>query len=194
MALTPRDVTAFGRLCYAHLFTPHAPNDQSEAKYSVNILIPKSDTQTVARVQAAIKAAVQDAVERGTFKQAVDPQAMKYPPLRDGDSLTDGGEPRGPEFAGHWFIVAKSSAKRKPFIVDGQMNPIIDEGEVYSGCFANVAVQFFGYANSGNRGISASLTGVQKVKDGERLGGPAVEASDVFSMLSPAAPMNNLGF
>ncbi|WP_257202964.1 DUF2815 family protein [Corynebacterium cystitidis] len=201
MALSNRDVTVYGRLSYAHLFKPHAPNENADPKYSVTVLIPKSDTATIARVQAAIKAAVDDAVERRTFKQPIDPAATKYPPLRDGDSLTDSGEERGPEFAGHWFIAAKTGVSRPPFLVDGQMNKIIDENELYSGCYGNVAVQFFGYENSGNKGISASLVGVQKVKDGERLGGPTLEAEDVFGVIggapaaSPQAPdTSGLGF
>lgn len=205
MAPSNRDVTAYGRLSFVHLFTPRKANDNADAKYSVNLLIPKTDTATIQRVQAAIQAAVDDAVNRGTFKQPIDPAHTKYPPLRDGDSLTDNGEQRGPEFAGHWYIAA--STKKQPFAVDGQLNPIIDPEEIYSGAYGNVAVQFFGYENSGNKGISASLVGVQKVKDGERLGAPALEATDVFSALGgaptapqggfgqPAAPQqNNLGF
>lgn len=203
MALSNRDVTIYGRLSYAHLFTPHAANEQAEPKYSATLLIPKSDTETIQRAQAAIQAAVQDAVERGTFKQPIDPAHTKYPPLRDGDLPNDSGEPRGPEFAGHWFIAAKASTKRKPFVVDGNRNLILDESEVYSGCYVNIAVQFYGYSNSGNKGISASLIGVQKVKDGERLGGPALEAEDVFGVIGNPAPTQaqqsagaqpNLGF
>lgn len=199
MALSNRDVTAYGRLSFAHLFAPHAPNEQAEPKYSATLLIPKTDTETVQRIQAAIQAAVQDAVERGTFKAPIDPAHTKYPPLRDGDLPNDSGEPRGPEFAGHWFIAAKASTKRKPFVVDGNRNLILDESEVYSGCYVNIAVQFFGYSNSGNKGISASLIGVQKVKDGERLGGPALEAEDVFGVIGnsggqAADSTSNLGF
>lgn len=183
MALTNRDVTAYGRLSYAHLFTPHAPNEQAAPKYSATLLIPKSDTATLQRIQAAIQAAVQDGVDRKVFKQAIDPAHTKYPPLRDGDLPNDSGEPRGPEFAGHYFIAAKAPVKRKPFVVDGNVQPIIDETEIYSGAYVNMAVQFFAYENSGNKGVSASLVGVQKVKDGERLGGPLTEAEDVFSAL-----------
>lgn len=195
MATSNRDVTVHGRLSFAHLFTPQAPNEQAEPKYSATILIPKTDTDTIQRIQAAIQAAVQDGVERRVFKQPIDPTMTKYPPLRDGDSMTDSGEPRGPEFAGHYFIAAKAPAKRRPFVVDGQLQPIIDENEIYSGAYCNFAIQFYAYENSGNKGISASLVGVQKVKDGERLGGPALEATDVFSALGgqPAAPATTTG-
>ena len=194
MTKTNRDITVKGRLSFEHIFSPQVPNEQAEPKYSLTLLVPKNDPQIPA-IQQAIKAAVDDAVERGTFKQAIDPAQTKYPPLRDGDSMTDSGEPRGPEFANHVFISAKAGTKRKPFVVDGNLQPVIDESEVYSGCYVNVALQFFGYANSGNKGVSASLIGVQKVADGERLGGPALEAEDVFSAIGGQPAQNNsLGF
>lgn len=198
MAKTNRDVTVYGRLSFEHLFTPHAVNENADPKYSMTLLIPKTDTKTVEALNTAINNAVQDGVERHVFKQAIDPTQTKYPPLRDGDKPNDSGEPRGPEFAGHWFIAAKASTKRKPFVVDGNLQPIIDESEIYSGCYINAAVQFFAYENSGNKGISASLVGVQKVKDGERLGGQPLEAEDVFSTLGGGAGAQaaepNLGF
>lgn len=194
MAKSNRDVTAAGRLSFPNLFVPRAANDQAAPKYSATLLIPKSDTATIERVQAAIDAAVKDGVERKIFKQQIDASQTKYPPLRDGDTAKDSGEPRGPEFAGHWFISAKAGAQRKPFIVDQQLQPVIDENDIYAGCFVNMAVQFFAYENSGNKGISAALVGVQFVKDGERLGGPALEAEDVFGVIGGGAQTNELGF
>lgn len=194
MALTNRNVTAYGRLSYPHLFTPKAPNEKADPKYSAVLLIPKSDTATVERVQTAIQAAVHDGVERRIFTQAIDPAHTKYPPLRDGDLPNESGEPRGPEFTGHWFISTSSPQDRKPSIVDGQLNKIIDQSEVYPGMYVNMAIEFYPYAQSGNKGISASLVGVQKVKDGEKLGGGVPEAEDVFSVISTGtAPQGGFG-
>ena len=193
MAKTDRDVTAYGRLSYPNLFTARAANDQADPKYSATLLIPKSDTATIERIQAAIQAAVNDAVSRGVFKQPIDPAQTKYPPLRDGDKPNDNGEQRGEEFASHWFIAAKASTKRKPFVVDQSLQPILQEAEIYPGCYINMAIQFFGYKNSGNQGVSASLLGVQFVKDGEQLGGEPLAAEDVFTAIpntggAPQAP------
>lgn len=196
MAKTNRDVTAYGRLSYPHLFTPRAANDQAEPKYSATLLIPKSDTATIQRVQAAIQAAVDDGVQRGDFKQVIDPAATKYPPLRDGDLPNDNGETRGPEFAGHWFIAAKASTKRKPFVVDQSLQPIMQEADIYAGCYVNIALQFYSYKTSGNQGISAQLVGVQFAKDGAPLGGEPLAAEDVFTAITPApaAPQNTGGW
>lgn len=185
MAKTNRDVTAYGRLSYPNLFEPRKAEDNAEPKYSATLLIPKTDTATIQRVQAAIQAAVKDGVERGVFKQPIDPTATNYPPLRDGDTPNKNGEARGEEFQGCWFIAAKSTVKRKPFVVQGDLSPLIDESEIYAGAFVNMAVQFYAYeSKTGGKGIAASLIGVQKVKDGDRLGGPAVEVDDVFGVIS----------
>lgn len=188
MAKTNRDVVAYGRLSFAHLFTPRRANESADPKYSATLLIPKTDTATIQSVQAAIQAAVQEGVDRRVFKQPIDPSHTKYPPLRDGDLPNENGEARGPEYAGHWFIAAKAGTSRKPFVVDQSVQPILQEEEIYSGCYVNMAIQFYAYENSGNKGISASLTGVQKVKDGERLGAAPVEATDVFSAIAGGQP------
>lgn len=182
MAINPRTITIYGRLSYAHLNTPHAPNDQAEPKYSATLLINKTNTDALQAINTAIKAAVDDGVNRRTFNQPIDPNHTKYPPLRDGDTPNDSGEPRGQEFAGHYFIAAKN--KKQPIVVDTQRQPIIDPDEVYSGCYVNMAVEFYAYSNSGNKGISASLIGVQKVKDGDRLGAEPPKAEDVFGVVN----------
>lgn len=200
MAINPRTVTIYGRLSYAHLNTPHAPNAQAEPKYSATLLIDKNDTDTLKAVSQAITAAVEEGVNRRTFNQPIDPNHTKYPPLRDGDTPNDSGEPRGQEFAGHYFIAAKN--KNQPIVVDTQRQPIINPDDVYSGCYVNMAVEFYAYSNSGNKGISASLIGVQKVKDGDRLGAEPPKAEDVFGVVnsnttsnSPwSTPGANLGF
>lgn len=180
--ISNRAVKAQGRLSYPNLFTPRQANDQGKPKYGATLLVPKTDTATVQRIQDAIQAAVQDGIERRIFKGPIDPSATKYPPLRDGDSLTDSGEPRGDEFAGHWFISAKAPGdKPRPAVVDANVQPIMSEAEIYPGCYVNMFVEFYPYDQSGNKGIAASLRGVQFVRDGERLGGEQLEAEDMFS-------------
>lgn len=204
MAISSRNVTAYGRLSYPDLFVPRAVTEDSDVKkYGATILIPKSDTDTIARVQAAVQAAVAHGVDTGKFKQPIDPAHTKYPPLRDGDAPNANGEPRGPEYAGHWFISAKAPESKPPLVVDGQRQPIIDQNDVYAGCYVHMAIEFFPYSHAtGGKGITASLIGVQKVKDGEPLGGGKVDVNDVFGVVptTPAAPAAqpavspNLGF
>lgn len=161
------------RLSYVHLFQPYARPGQ-EAKYSVTILIPKSDVATKQRIDAAIHAAIQKGVS-GVWNGARPPQPKT--PVWDGDGIRQNGEPFGPEAKGHWVLTA--SSKQQQAIVDANLNPIIDQTQVYSGMYGRVNINFFAFSNSGNRGIGAGLGPVQKLTDGEPLGGQ-ISAEQAF--------------
>lgn len=168
-------VTGKVRLSYAHLFEPYASRDDQEKKYSCAILIPKEDTATLGKIRKAQKAAL----EAGLTSKF----GGKKPPnlkttLRDGDEEAD--LERNPEYAGHYFM--NVSSKTKPGVVDGNLNEIIDSSEVYSGCFARVSINAFAYNTNGNRGISFGLNHVQKIADGDFLGGRS-RAEDDFEAL-----------
>lgn len=198
MAITNRDVTFPARLSFNDLFTPRAAQEGQDPKYQAVLLVPKTDEKTITAINTAIDAAIKDAVSRGTIKQPIDPTMTQYPPLRDGDRPKNDGTSRGEAYQGHWFISAKATQARKPFVVDQNVQPIIDQSEVYSGVFVNAAVQFYVYSNSGNVGVAASLTGIQKVRDGEHLGAEPTAVEDVFSAIGTQpgvnAPSANLGF
>jgi hypothetical protein len=162
------------RLSFVNLFTPRANQPGQEPKYSTTILIPKSDTATMGRIQAAIQGAIQKGVA-GTWGGAR--PAQPRTPIHDGDGVRPNGEAFGPECAGHWVLTA--SSKQQQAVVDAQMNPIINQSEVYSGVYGRVNVNFFAYSNSGNKGIGAGLGPVQKTRDGEALGG-RISAEQAF--------------
>lgn len=175
-------VTGEVRLSYVNLFQPRAAQQGGEPKYSVTILLPKSDTATYQRIQQAIQAAFE--------KGVVEKWNGARPPLKhtihDGDGVRPSGEPFGPECRGHW--VFNASSKQQPEIVDANLNPIIDQTKVYSGVYGRVHVNFYAYNQSGNRGIAAGLGPVQILRDGEPLGG-RVSAADAFGAApAPAAP------
>ena len=157
------------RLSYAHLFTPVCAPGSDTAKYSVSVLIDKSDRETLSRIKAAVEQAKKDGM---TSKWGGKIPNKLHLPLRDGDE----DRPDDENYAGKYFF--NCSANRKPGIVDRNMNEIIDPDEVYSGCYARVNVSFYPYDTNGNRGIAAGLNHVQKLADGERLGGGvSVEAA-----------------
>ncbi|WP_278600881.1 ssDNA-binding protein, partial [Clostridium tertium] len=62
-------------------------------------------------------------------------------------------------------------SRQAPQVVDSKVEPILDQSEVYSGCYGRISVTFYGYNSNGNRGIAAGLGNIQKIKDGEPLGG-----------------------
>lgn len=161
------------RLSYVNLFQPRAQQEGGEPKYSVTILLPKSDTATYQRIQAAI----QEAYEKGVSEKWNGARPPLKTTIHDGDGVRPSGEPFGPECKGHWVFTA--SSKQKPEVVDANLNPIIDQSKVYSGVYGRVNINFYAYNQSGNRGISAGLGPVQILRDGEPLGG-RVSAADAF--------------
>jgi len=163
------------RLSYTHLDKPYSHRgDGSDAKYSTTVLLPKSDTEAKARLDTAI----QTAIQAGVAKQwnGVMPPKVSIP-VYDGDGVRENGEPFGAECKGHWVFTANS--KNPVQVVDLGLNPIISPSEIYSGVYARVCVSFFAYNYNGKRGIGCGLEAVQKLEDGEPLGG-SVSVNDAF--------------
>lgn len=150
------------RFSYVHLFEPAAVGDSEDKKYSVSLIIPKSDKETIKLIKQAIEAA-KEAGKVSKFGGKI-PAVLKTP-LRDGDEERSDDE----AYANSYFINA--SANTKPGVVDREMNPITDEAELYSGCYGRASITFFPFNASGNKGIAAGLNHVQKTSEGEALGG-----------------------
>lgn len=168
--------TGEARFSFCHLFKPYAYQPRQEEKFSVTILVPKTDTQTKARIDAAIAAAT----EKGKEKWGGVIPPMVPNPVYDGDGVKPlDGMPFGAECKGCWVFTASSKADYPPQIVDSALNPIINQTEVYSGMYGRVNVQFFPYTYGGKKGIGCGLGSVQKLRDGEALGGsmPTPEAA-----------------
>lgn len=157
------------RLSYTHVFTKYAPDgDTDNGKYMTNVLIPKSEKETVKALQQAIEAAKKSGiVSKWGGKE---PKNLELP-LRNGDTDKDDGV-----YEDCFFINAKSSTR--PGICDKNKNPIVDEEEIYSGVYAYVSVSFYPYDKNGNRGIACGLNNIMKFKDGERLGGRTSAETD----------------
>ena len=159
------------RLYYFHGWEPTSINGGPE-RYSVSVLIPKDDKETVKAINDAIDAAIEEGIAKFGGKKP-NKAAIKLP-LRDGDT-----EREDEAYAGHWFINANS--KTAPQIVDKAVKPILDRDEVYSGCYARVSLNFYAFNSNGNKGIACGLGNIQKIRDGESLGGRS-SATDDFSI------------
>lgn len=153
------------RLSYAHVWEPASING-GKLKYSCCLAFPKSDTVTVGKIRGAIDAAYREGESKlkGNGKTVPPLSAIKNP-LRDGDLE----RPDDPAFAGMWFVNANTD--QAPGIVDLNCNPIFDRSEVYSGCYCRASLTFYAFNSNGNRGIACGLNNLQKVRDGEHLGG-----------------------
>ena len=167
-------VTGLVRLSYANVWEPKAPTEGATPKYSVSLIIPKSDTETIAKINEAINAAIDEGV--GKFGGKKPNRAALKLPLRDGDVEREEDE----AYANAYFINANSVTA--PQIVDTKVQPILDRGEVYSGVYARVSINFYAFNSNGNRGIACGLGNIQKVRDGEPLGGKT-NASAEFGTL-----------
>lgn len=153
------------RWSYANVWDPHSING-GKAKYSVSLIIPKSDTATVKAIKAAIQAAYEEGEGklRGNGRSVPPLDAIKIP-LRDGDRE----RPNDPVYANSYFINANSDTA--PGIVDAACRRILERSEVYSGVYGRASISFFAYNSNGNRGIACGLNNLQKIRDGEPLGG-----------------------
>ena len=160
--------TGVVRLSYANVWEPRSING-SDPKYSCSILIPKNDTETVEAIKAAIEQAIQDGI--ASKWNGKKPAGLKLP-LRDGDE----DRPDDENYKGMYFINANS--KQPPQIVDRAVKPILDQTEVYSGCYVRVSVNFYAFNQNGNRGVACGLGNIQKVKDGDSLMGRSNAADD----------------
>ena len=178
------------RLSYAHLTEPYAnpKNPGAEPKYSVTMLIPKTDTATKADIDASMKAAYEAAVTNDW--KGARPQ-LRNALIYDGDGVRNDGTPFGPECKGHWVMTA--SSKRKPQVVHiSNLKAELAPQDIYSGMYARVTVNFFAFSVNVNRGIGCGLGNVLKIRDGEPLSGGASAASDFEGLEQAAAePMIN---
>lgn len=162
-------VTGKVRFSYANVWEPKSING-GEEKYSVSLIIPKSDKKTIKAIEKAIDAAKTAGVSKFGGKI---PSVLKMP-LRDGDTDREEDE----NYADSYFINA--NCKTKPGIVDRKGQPIIDSTEFYSGCYGRASITFYAFNSNGNKGIACGLNNLMKMEDGEPLGGRS-RAEDDFA-------------
>ena len=178
------------RLSYVNLVAPRVNNNDPTAtpKYSVTLLIPKTDTAVKANIDASIEAAAKDA--QAKIWGGVRPPVLPIP-IHDGDGVRENGTPYGPECKGCWVITA--STKNKPQVVSqSDINTELLPQDIYSGMYARVTINFFGYNTAGKRGVGCGLGNVMKTRDGEPLAGGASAAADFAgvgqTVAAPATP------
>lgn len=170
------------RLGYVKLFTPSKKEDGTDDKYSVQLLIPKTDTQAIKLIQEAAEAAKNKGPREGWGNKAAAAKRLTCN-LRDGDEE----KPEDPTYAGMMFINASTPATNKPglrVLENGQMYEAMDNDDIYSGCWGAVSVNMYAYNKNGNMGIGCALNNVIKTRDGERLSGGTTAESDFADLTS----------
>ena len=167
-----------GKKCimsYLNVNEPKTPLGGGTPKYSVSIIIPKSDTVTVEKIKAAIQAAYTEGESKlkGNSKVLPALEDLKIP-LRDGDKERKGDD----AYKNCYFVNANSTTK--PGVVDADRQPILDSSELYSGIIGRASINFYAFNSNGNRGIACGLNNIQKLADGTPLGGHS-RAEDDFA-------------
>ena len=162
------------RWSYVNAWEPKSINGGTP-KYSISLIIPKDDTVTVNKIKAAIQAAYEEGESKlkGNGKTVPALSILKTP-LRDGDLE----RPDDAAYANSYFINANSATA--PGIVDADRQPIIERSEVYSGVYGRASINFYAFNSNGNKGIACGLNNLQKIRDGEPLGGKS-RAEDDFA-------------
>lgn len=160
------------RWSYANVWDPKSINGGTP-KYSVSLIIPKSDKVTIQKIKAAIQAAYEEGESKlkGSGKSVPSLSVLKTP-LRDGDLE----RPDDEAYKNAYFVNANSATA--PGIVDADRQQIIDRSEVYSGVYGRASINFYAFNSNGNKGIACGLNNLQKIRDGEPLGGKASAESD----------------
>jgi hypothetical protein len=164
-------VTSKVRFSYLHVYEPKSVEEGGEKKYSVSLIISKDDKPLVAKLKNAIKAAT-DAGLASKFGGKIPPKFKN--PLRDGDEE----RPDDAAYENSYFLTA--SSKQQPGLVDKNLQKIIDQSELYSGCYGRASVNFFAFNTAGNKGVACGLNHLQKLSDGEPLGNTS-KAEDDFN-------------
>lgn len=160
-------VTGKVRLSYVNITKPRS-FDGSEPKYSVCVMVPKTDKATISKFKTAMQQVMDESASVWGGKV---PKNLKLP-LRDGDEEREDQS----EFEGMYFFNATS--KRQPGVIDRNKDEIFSLDEVYSGCWARVSVNLYPYSVSGNKGIAVGLNYIQKWADDAHLGGEFGSADD----------------
>ena len=157
------------RASYPHIFKPTAFQGEGDPKYSISLLVPKAEKKFIDDLRAA-----QDAAIKELYPTKV-PANFERWGITDGDELDDQAA------KGNWVI--KASNKQRPRIVDANSAEILDELEVYGGCYVRASLNAKAYGTSQKGGVTLELNVVQKVGDGTPFGGAAKAMTDAVNEL-----------
>ena len=174
------------RLSYVHLTEPYAQQPFAEAKYSVTLIIPKTDYATKADIDSAIQAAIAEGVTKTWGGKRPAAPAI---PIWDGDGVRKNGELFNEECKGCWVITAGCKADKKPEVVHiSNIHSQLSPADIYSGMYGRVTIRFFTYDNSGNRGVGCGLGNVLKTREGDPLSASRASAENDFASLEQSEP------
>ena len=168
-------IAIHGRLSFPDLFAPRPFKPGDKPKYKATFLVPK-DGPEHKKISEAIIAVAKEKWPKDWQKvvASIKGNANKFC-FQDGETKS---------YEGYEGMMAFSAGNTtRPLVLDRDKTPLTEaDGRPYAGCHVVGSVEIFAYDNSGN-GISASLRGVQFVKDGPAFAGGGVASMDEFDDL-----------
>jgi hypothetical protein len=151
-------VTGQVRFTNLHLHKPISFIKGAEPKYTVTIIIPKSEKAEIARIKAVYK----DVISANEALFSLKPLIKSTAKLKDGDL-----EEVSLGYQNSYYLNATTI--EKPGVVDIDLNPIIDLAEIYDGCYGRASLTFYPYTTDTGAGIAIGLNNIQKLHDGEKI-------------------------
>jgi hypothetical protein len=153
-----RAISPKGRCSYPHLFKPSAFQGEGEPKYSVSLIVTKdaAGKAFIAKIKELQAAAIKELY------------GAKMPQNFETWGVSEGGE-EDPTTKGCWIV--KGSNKNRPAVIDARGTQILDELELYGGCYGRINVNAKAYGAPAKGGVTLELNVFQKIEDGEPFGG-----------------------
>ena len=156
--------TPKARASYPHVFKATQFQGDGDPKYSLTMLVPKAEKEFMGKLRVLQDAAIKELYPKNP------PVNFERWGVADGDAPDDDGNV-DETTAGQWII--KASNKSKPMAVDASGGQILDELEIYGGCYVRASINAKAYGTNAKGGVTFELNVVQKVGDGEPFGGAA---------------------
>lgn len=168
------------RVSYASVFEPKLNKLSGKMEYSLDALFDKEENDLKELVGLINKA-----VEEMWPDKKTRPKKIKTDIIKDGDEKEN-----DPTYNGCWYVKLKSQTK--PTVVgtkrqaDGSFVVLESEDDFYSGCYARAMVTVKAYDHEGvSRGVAIYLGNIQKLADGEPLGGGNRDPKEDFGDDTP---------
>ncbi len=169
-------LTPVGRVSFPHLFEPTL-NDQGKKSWSLVLVFDKAAQATdeykamVAAVETAASEKFGQKIPSGVKRKSLEPKSG-YPFTATAAKEQYFG------WAEDGSVMVTLSSRYAPLALDRDKTELLDPEAIYAGCYARASYSCYSYSASGNEGVSFGLRAVQKVKDGEAIGGSRASAND----------------
>lgn len=183
------DIRVFGRFAFVNLLERPKPGaDGKERAYGLVLLIPAKTDLTLLKEEA--KALFQEKAPLALQNPEV---AKKYHnPFRKQEEFVD--TKTGELYDG--FVPGRvcmsfNSSKSQPPVVNQRNAPIVDKGDIYSGCWGFVSVRPAWFKAQGNEGPTFYLQTVMVAQTDDSLGGVGrADPQKAFGDISISSDVN----